>query len=281
MSTFPVKYFNGSILSTDYSEIAWAVTAVNTAPTGGTYTLTAFTQTTAAISYSATAATVSGALNDAAMTGVVNRGGCTVSGDLVNGFAITFLNADLTNSATSLTPTGSGCTTTDIDGGIGRIQRVTFTNPTSIRDLYIANHGLTVADTLYIRATSGPTYYSRLVSFSIPDANTVRFITRAADSFAAVAAIDECGRRTKYLYEAGSSAIRCKKVSSFYLPGVTPGITTADDITLPTNQSDGATLVMGLLAGTGTINYQVGELTKWRDGPILSLTKTTINAADA
>ena len=42
----------------------------------------------------------------------------------------------------------------------------------------------------------------------------------------------------------------------------------------------GSILLLSIFAGTGSLNLSVGELTQWRDGPILSLTKTTINAAD-
>jgi hypothetical protein len=74
--------------------------------------------------------------------------------------------------------------------------------------------------------------------------------------------------------------VACKRISEFYLPGITTGITTADDISIPVNQGDGSILLLSIFAGTGSLNLSVGELTQWRDGPILSLTKTTINAAD-
>jgi hypothetical protein len=271
-------FTSASVLSSNYKAIGFNVTANNTSATGGTYTLTAFTQTTAAIAYNATAATVEGALN--ALSSVAARGNCTVSGALDSGFAITFVNAAMTTSGASLTPTGSASVVAVIDGGIGRIHRATFSNPTSFRDLYIANHGLQAGDTLFIRATAGPAYYANITAFSAPDSNTIRLVVSPSDAWAAVAAVDECGKRTRYHYESGSAAIRCKRITDFYMTGVTPGIATADEIPLPTNQSDGPALVLALLGGTGTLNLSVGELTQWRDGPILSLTKTTINAAD-
>lgn len=268
-----------SVLSTNYKTIGFVVTANNTPATGGTYTLTAFTQTTAALAYNATAATVEGALN--ALSNVAARGNCTVSGELLTGFAITFANAAMTTSGASLTPTGSASIVAIIDGGIGRIHRATFSNPTSFRDLYIANHGLVFGDTLYLRGTAGPAYYSGITSFSVLDAHTIRLVVSPADAWAAVVAIDECGKRTRYRYESGTVSLRCKNITDYYLPGVSSGITTADDIVIPTNQSDGTSLLLALLAGTGTLNYVVGELTQWKDSPILSLSKTTINAADA
>ena len=114
-----------------------------------------------------------------------------------------------------------------------------------------------------------------------PRASAATACAAPAAALAAAAAFGEVGKRTKYHYEVGAQPIRCKRITDFYLPGITPGITTADDITLPTNQSDGAALILALLGGSATANVNVGELTQWRGGPILSLTRTTINTADA
>jgi hypothetical protein len=271
-------FTSASVLSTNYKTIGFIVTANNTAATGGTYTLTAFTQTTAAIAYNATAATVQTELN--ALSNVASRGNCTVSGELATGFAITFTNAAMTTSGASLTPTGSASVVSVIDGGIGRIHRATFSNPTSFRDIYIASHGIVFGDTLYIRATAGPAYYAGITAFSVPDANTIRFTVSPSDAWAAVVAIDECGKRTRYHYEAGVASIRAKNISSFYLPGITTGISTPDDIPIPVNQGDSTSLLLAIFAGTGTLNYSVGQLERWNDWPILRLTKTTIAVAD-
>jgi hypothetical protein len=78
----------------------------------------------------------------------------------------------------------------------------------------------------------------------------------------------------------GSRYIRCTRTTDFYLPGVTQGVATLSDIPLPADQSGSAEFLDALLAGTGTINVQVGELTRWRDSPIYMITKTTVNVVD-
>lgn len=79
---------------------------------------------------------------------------------------------------------------------------------------------------------------------------------------------------------SGSRYIRCKRITDFYLPGISPGIATVDDIPLPQDEGDSDTFLAALLAGTGTINVQVGELSRWRDSPIHMITKTTVSVAD-
>jgi hypothetical protein len=269
---------SASVLSTNYKAIGFVVTANNTAASGGTYTLTAFTQTTAAIAHNATAATVEGALN--ALSNVAARGNCAVSGSLVDGFSFTFTNAVMTTSGASLTPSGSASAIAVIDGGIGRIQRATFSNLTSFRDLYIASHGIVFGDTIYLRATAGPTYYSEITGFSVPDANTIRLVVSPSDAFAAAVAIDECGKRTKQSYEPGTSYVRAVRVLSFYLPGVTLNVDSATDILVPQNQADGPSLLLAIFAGTGTINVRVGEITRWMGSEILSLEKVTVLSSD-
>ena len=256
--------------------IAFSVYFVGGPATGGTYTLTAFGSATTALAYNASASDVQTALN--AITGVSNRGNCVVAGSLVEGFSIAFANAAATGTSASLTPSPMTTTVAITDTGIGRLQTLRMNRSTSSRDLYIEGHGISTGGALFIKG--GASYYSGISNYTVPDANTIRINVAASDSFAAASAVTECGIRTRYLYEAGSVAVRCNRITSFYLPGITTGITTAADIPLPANQGDGPSLLLALLGGGSTLNVNVGELTQWRDGPILSLTKTTINAAD-
>ena len=255
--------------------------------TGGTFTLTIFGQTTAAIAYNASAATVQAALN--ALLEVSNRGNCTVTAYAATilfdartiAFNFQFANSAFTASTASTTP-ATVATISQQGVGWGEVQQIYFLSSGVSRTLYVSAHGITVADTIYLRVSSGATYYSAIVgTFTVPDANNIVLSLTSNPSYSAAAAFGEVGKRTKYHYEVGAQPIRCKRITDFYLPGITPGITTADDITLPTNQSDGAALILALLGGSATANVNVGELTQWRGGPILSLTRTTINTADA
>lgn len=262
--------------SSGKTSIYFAIYFVGTAPTGGTFTLTAFGSTTAAIAYNASAATVQTALNG--ITAVSNRGNCTVSGVLSSGYAITFANATFTGSAASLTPSPITLGLATTDGGIGKTQYIRAASSVSTRDIYVASHGITTGGAIYIRYAS--TYFGPITNYTVPDANTIRINVASGDSFANAATITEAGARLRYRYEPGTASVRVLRVTNFYLPGVTAGISAPEDIPLPISQSDGVAFLSAILTGSGTINYQVGELTKWRDGPMLSLSKTTINAAD-
>jgi hypothetical protein len=74
--------------------------------------------------------------------------------------------------------------------------------------------------------------------------------------------------------------VRCRRVTDFYLPGVSAGISSPLDIVLPTDDGNSTSFIDKLLAGTGDITIQVGELTRWRNSPIYSITKTVIAVAD-
>ena len=266
----------GGVLSAIPYAIGLDILYTPAAATGGTYTLTAFTQTTSSLAYNASAATVSTALNT--LGNVINRGGCTVTGDLANGFTIAFANPVITADATSLVPSASAVSPTLTDGTIGRTQQIVITASTAYRNLYVANHGITIDDVLYLR--TGATSYPLVTTFTVPDANTIRLSVTAASTYAAALTIYALGRRTLAAYEPGTRMIRCRRITDFYLPGVSSGITTADDITVPVSQSDGPALLLAIFAGAGTFNKEVGDLANWRESPILSITRTEIAVAD-
>ncbi len=274
----PASYAAGYVDSGSSSAIFFAIYFLGGAATGGTFTLTVGADTTAAIAYNASAATVETALE--LLASVTARGGCSVSGTLVDGYTITFSNAALTASSASLTPVGALVTPSLTDTGIGRLHKLTFTNNSVTRDLYVAGHGIAEGEAIYIKLASGATYYSEITNYSIPDANTIRLNLSPSDAYASVTTIAECGRRTRLGYTVGAATVPARRVTSYYLPGVTSGITTADDIPIPVNQSDGPNLIEAIFAGTGTINWQVGELTQYLNSSILSLTTLVFDSAD-
>jgi hypothetical protein len=81
-------------------------------------------------------------------------------------------------------------------------------------------------------------------------------------------------------FGTGSRYLRCRRITDFYLPGVSPGIATEADIPLPPDQSNSVEFIDALFVGTGDINVQVGELTRWRGSPIYQITKTVIDVLD-
>ena len=249
-----------------------------TAATGGTFTLTVGANTTSAIAYNAVAATVQSALN--ALTSVTNRGGVTVTGSLLAGYAIAFANAALTGGTGSLTPAGSLIAATLTDGTVGRVQALTYSAPSATRDLYMPAHGIAQGDMLFIHLTGNSTYYSNITNFTVPDANTIRLVVYGTYAWANIAGVDKCGKRTKIAYAPGAATLRAQIVTSYYLPGFTFGVAVPGDILLPPTQSDASPFLQAAFAGTGSINYQVGQLVQWQDSAILSVAKTIINASD-
>lgn len=250
---------------------------------GGTFTATIFGQTTGTIAYNASLSTIQTAFN--ALSEVsTKRGGVVVSGaGFVSGvmsFTISFTNALLVADTSLLTPSGSTMTVATADGGINRIQTVTFNATNNTRTFYVAEgHGISASDTIMIRNESED-YADISGTFTVPNANTLSLTILPSDAYASAATITEIGRRTKAGYQPGYSNIPAKLNTDFYLPGVTAGITTADDIPIIDSQSDNTTVLSAIFVGSGTLNWEGGRLGQWGNTNILQVESTTINAAD-
>lgn len=253
--------------------------------TGGTYTVTMFGDTTAAINYNASLAQISTAIN--ALTGVTNRGGCVITGiyspNGIGGsntsiyFTISFANAVIGENDVSLTPVGSSVMTAITDG-VGKAQTIKFMSATALRSLYATNHGATETAPIFVKGDAS--YYSVAVGdFSIPDANTISLTITPSLGYSNVTNITEVGPRTKANYAPGSASVSCDIITSFYLPGVTAGVNTANDISIPVQQSDATPFLNAVFSGTGNVNYVVGQLDQWI-GPILMLSLTATRAAN-
>lgn len=81
-------------------------------------------------------------------------------------------------------------------------------------------------------------------------------------------------------YTPGPDRVGCKLVTSFYLPGVTTGITTPADIPIPAPLINDTDFLAAVLANTsGYLNYDADPLTPWL-GPIFEQTQKQINMAD-
>ena len=257
---------------------------------GGTFTLTLFGQTTAAIAYNATAADVQTALN--LLTEVQDRGNCTVTvpsgqttilsnefGGVTNRkliFTIGFANAAITANVASLTPAGSSISVA-IDA-VGRVQTITFLGIGFARTVYAAAHGISNSDDIYVKADDS---YVTIDAgdFSINDANTVALTVTPGSTVAAATSVTEIGKLAVENYKPGADNVFCNRVTYFYLPGVTPGISSAADIPLPERQNDAASFLQAIFEGDTSINYDVGELEQWMGSPILAHTVITVNAS--
>lgn len=118
--------------------------------------------------------------------------------------------------------------------------------------------------------------YDIIGNWAVINANAIRFHSDDFPNFGNIGF-------TKYSRSnigSGSKYVRCKRITDYYLPGITPGIATVADIPLPADHSGSREFIDALLAGTGTMNIQVGELQRWRESPIYCITKTTIEIED-
>jgi len=256
--------------------------------TGGTFTFTIFGQTTSAIAYNASLSTCASAIN--ALSNVSARGGVTVLGDgaattiFTSGqvrFRVQFNAFSLfTATTTNLTPPGTtAAATAGESSGLNYVQNLRFTiGTTNTRTFTVANHGITTADDIFVLI--GDTYYTiPSGSFTVPTSSTIAIQASAGEAYFASGYATLLGKKNGETYTAGLKLTRCSMITDFYLPGVTPGIQTADDIPLATYQGDPAALLEAIFAASTQINIEVGELMQWMGTPILSRTIRTINAS--
>lgn len=274
-------------LSATNSNITYTITLPG-ALTGGTFTIDALGQTTTALNYNSNVSTVQSALNN--LTSIQSRGNVVVttssgtgtilsSTNTIAAFSIGFSNNVFAGNAIPLTPSGSSITIAKTDGTIGRTQQITFAAGSATRTLYAVGHEIDAGETIFIR-NSGSVFANIAPSkVTVIDANTIQLTVVGSDTWASVASITEMGPRTKVNYEPGSVVIRSKTTTDFYLPGVTAGITTADDIPIPVDESGTAAFLQGVFSGQDNINVRVGELRPWR-GPILLVDRTSVASAD-
>lgn len=292
-TSYTVTLSNGG-----YTQSVNIVSGFGTQFTGGTFTITIFGQTTAAIAYNATAAQVQAALN--LLTEVQERGNCTVTlpdylvafptapVDITNtreigvprelNFTINFANLVITANSASLTPGGAAAVPAITDGSIGRLQAITFTSPSATRALSTTTaHGIVGGDSIYVLADG--VYYTDITAFTVTGTSSITLTGSASEGYSSATAITEIGRLTIDNYTPGIKQTRCNRVTDFYLIGVTPGISSISDIPLPTYQGDPASLLQAIFSGSTSINYEVGELVQWRGTPILERTIVTLNAS--
>lgn len=158
----------------------------------------------------------------------------------------------------------------------GMTVQVTNHGFTNGKDLVLVEGNINGAPRAYL-------YYANLLGANGPVAGwyviNANYI-HTYDASNRVGLVTFAGTPNNASFGKGSRYVRCKRITDYYLPGVTSGITTPADIPLPADQSGSASFIDALLAGTGTVNYQVGEVSRWRDSLIHYITKTTIEVVD-
>lgn len=264
---------------------------------GGTFTITALGQTTAPIAYNASLVTVKNALEALSNIGVggiytiTNPGpgaGYSSTSSILNtaasqiGVSFEISQLAITATGSSLTPSGSTANVTNdtaIGGNTGFILGLRFTGVVlAIRVLATsADHGITSDDDIVV--TQGSNYRTLPAGTFTYTPNTITLTSVNGVAFTAATPITAVGKANGNAYTAGSKLTRIKRVTDFYLIGVSPGISTVDDIPLPDYEGDAGSLLAAIFNGDTDINYEVGELEYYRNGPILMRTRTTLNAS--
>jgi len=251
---------------------------------GGTFTASIFGENTAAIAYNATAATVQAAFN--ALSNVQSRGNVIIStssntilfpsnNQII--FDIRFANENFGSNALALTPAGSSISSTQ--NGPQNQASIRFQSSTATRTISALNHEISAGEDIYLRNAASVFANVNSAAVTVLSPNSIQLLVSGTETWASVASFTEIGPRTKQGYEPGSVVIRSKTTTDFYLPGVTSGITTADDIPIPVDESGTAAFLQAAFSGQDNINVRVGELRPWK-GPILMVDRTSVNADD-
>jgi hypothetical protein len=137
-------------------------------------------------------------------------------------------------------------------------------------------HALAGTEKIAIYLTNGGTsahYLFGSGDYSVIDSNTIDLTGWSAYT---------ASTARKYLrsYTPGLADISSQVAMSFYLPGVTPGISSASDITIPSAISTDSAFLLAVLANTsGYVTYRVNGLDYWLDGYILRLQTLKLNFA--
>lgn len=252
--------------------------------TGGTFTITILSQTTAAIAFDASISTIQSAIN--ALSNVSNRGSVTVLGSGYNSalgtqsFGVYFAYPDIIRDVGLLTP--APATVDIISLYSGFTQQLYFSSGSAQRNIYAPDHGIASASTIFLRYGAGSTigYYSSITAYAVIDENNIRVFPSTINLWGTATPLTRIGQQKLSGYQSGPLNIRCKRVSKYYLPGFTPDVATVDDIPLPVQQSDPVPFFNAIIDPTAsTINWSVGEVEVWR-GPIIRQTTVQVKRND-
>lgn len=259
-----------------YSSLAG--TSLLTFPTGGTFTVTYKTATTAALAYNDSNATIAAAIN--ALADVVTDGltvSCTNELGTSNGHLVLVLTVGSTTSrfsanAASLTPAAASTAFNTFNTTTSQTIKIAHRVP-------LTAHGLSGGSSLVAVKSASGTLTTVLLptsQWSVIDANTIAL----NPTFAGGNFYNAFGQYLR-AYTPGTDRIGLRSTQKFYLPGVSGGITTGADIPLPAVLLNDADFLAAILAySSGYQTYDATELIRWNDGAIYTQTLQEINMAD-
>lgn len=247
---------------------------------GGTFTLSYGANTTAALNWNDAGATIAAAINGLAS---VSSSGLTASvtnslagatgGSILIQWITGGTSIPVLMNAASLTISTSKNPTTEINDVI--------TQDILLPDHFtITGHGFSgsvaLSAILQLLSTGAVSMVLQAVGeWGVIDANTIWFPTVGNVSTFLFAA------PFKMTLGAGQTILtRTKVVESFYLPGVSDGITTPADIPNPADLQQASAFVYALLNDTGYQTYQSEGPAPWMDSLIYSVKRVEINLDD-
>lgn len=236
-------------------------------PIQGSYTSNIFGSSTASINANSNVATIQTTFNN--VTAVYNRGGATISGNGYTNNAISFtatFSANAFSTTSNLTPTPSSAVVTLVSNTSGRQQTLKLTGTQVSRTLTFTNpHQIEAGDEIYLKM--GSNYYFNRSDFTYLSATQIS-INPAVSPWFTNTAITEGGKFVGK-YAPGAVEHKGKAITDFYLPGVTPGITSIDDIPDASPAISDAIYLNAVASDASYVNYATSSIEQWR-GPILS-----------
>jgi hypothetical protein len=255
-----------------------ACTVSRPVATGGTFTITYGASTTAALAYNAVSTDIATALNGLASSIAEGITWFVGVGDALTGTQVrlyllpsiaTLYIPKLNLASISGANTKSYAYPTGINFYIGSSALVTFPAP----------HGFTVGKYIALNvSTAGYAFVNDETSNAIADSWSTNDSTKIwlNWNYALGISFNFCGQYARS-YTAGPAIAQIRKTSRFYLPGVTYGVSTSDDIPVPANAAnDAALLTLVATNTTGFAAYDSDALASWH-GPIYVQANNEIN----
>ncbi len=234
--------------------------------TAGTFTLTYKSSTTAALAYNASDATVAAAIN--ALASVVSDGLTVTCGNqlgTINAGLLTItVSVGATSSKFTITATGLTLSSGTFKTTISVVMTTTSHYINIARPFVAIAHGFdTAAGICSTNSSSEKLYTMASGEWAVLDADTIGLpYGISASSFQYLAPF-------LGTYLAGASNPLHTKTERFYLPGVSPGIATVDDIpSYDAALSDEAKLAAFLAAGDGLYVVDFEGPDKYREWPL-------------
>lgn len=243
--------------------------------TSGTFTLTFGASTTGSLNYNDNGGTIAAAINGLAS---IISAGLTAT---VSGLLTTTTGGQLTITWTA----GATLSLLTLNGG--SLVGTTATHPTTqlitsanqvIRlsdELTITGHGFNTGVALAGVRNTDSILIMAVSNWGSVDANTVWVPTVGGiGNFVFAGSFNRA-------YPTGQSyLLRTKEVEDFYLPGVSTGITTPADITVPTGLQNPAAFISAIMTLSGFQIYKSEGPAPWMGSLIYGVKKVYINFSD-